>query len=38
MRNKYRHNAEYRLKEQTRNKLIYHRLKEEKLAKLATIV
>jgi hypothetical protein len=36
MRNKYRNNAEYILKEQPRNKLRYHRLKQGKLANLAT--
>jgi hypothetical protein len=36
MRHKYINNAEYRLKEQTINTLRYHRLKQDKLANLAT--
>jgi hypothetical protein len=36
MQEQYRNNTEYRNNELARNKLIYYKLKEEKLANLAT--
>jgi hypothetical protein len=36
VREKYHNNEEFRLKEMARNKLRYHKLKEEQLANLAT--
>jgi hypothetical protein len=37
VREKYRNNTDYRLNELARNKLIYYKLKEQKLANLTTV-